>query len=527
MEIKKSLEDNLKVVKKELGVGVSFDVIIREFNIGPKRAALIYINGMVDNTIIVEFMEELMLSTREEVIVDTFDKVFFKRLTHHQVSKIKKLEDMINQVLAGPSALLIDGIQEAIIIDARAFPARSPQEPDIEKVSRGSRDGFVEVLAFNTALLRRRIRDPKLRIEVFKVGQRSKTDVALAYIEDITNPKLVETMRHRIEQIKVDGIPMAEKALEEYLSRRKLWNPFPLVRYTERPDAAADHLLEGNVLIIVDNSPSVMIAPTTFFHHLQHTEEYRQNPVTGTYFRWVRTLGVIFSFLLPALWLTLVTTPGLLPKTLEFLGPSKIGKVPLALQFILAEVGIDLFRMASIHTPSPLATALGFIGAFMLGDVAIQVGLFAPETVLYIALAAAGSFATPSYEMGLALRIIRIPILFLVWAFKLPGLLIGITLLFLVLVTTKSFNIPYLWPFIPFNWQGFIATVFRLPSPMETFRPAILKPQDLDQSPSNNKGQEKPGSSDVQQERAKGNRQTGSPELATYLGLAEKDLESE
>jgi len=463
-------------------VGISFDIIVREINIGSKKAALIYINGMVDNRVMVDFLEELMLATREEVCLHSFEKIFFKRLTHHQVARTKKLEEIINEVLAGPAALLIDGCQEAVLIDARSFPARSPEEPDIEKVSRGSRDGFVEVLVFNTALLRRRIRDPKLRIEILKVGQRSRADVALVYLEDVTNDNLVNTMRQRIQEVKAADLPMAEKALEEQITRRKIWNPFPLVRYTERPDTAADHLLEGNVLIMVDNSPSVMIAPATFFYHLQHTEEYRQNSVTGTYFRWIRTVGVLFSFLLPALWLVLVLTPGLLPQNLEFIGPAKPGNVPLALQFILAEMGIDLFRMAAIHTPSPLATALGFIGAFMLGDVAIKVGLFAPETVLYVALAAAGSFATPSYEMGLALRIVRLPLLFLVWFFKLPGFLLGVALLFLVLVTTKSFNLPYLWPLIPFNWRGFLSTVFRLPIAMEAYRPKILKTKDLDQN---------------------------------------------
>jgi len=482
MELNKNLDENLKILEKQLGVGISFDVVVRKISIGSKKAALIFINGMVDNLALVEVLEELMVSTKEEICLDVLEKVLIKRLNHPQVQKVKRIEDLIQQVLCGPTALLIDGCTEAIIVDARSFPARSPQEPDIEKVSRGSRDGFVETLVFNTVLLRRRIRDPKLRIEVLKVGQRTQGDVALVYIEDITNQNLVKNMRQRIKEIKVDGIAMAEKTLEEYLTRKKIWNPLPLIRYTERPDVAAEHLLEGNVLIMVDNSPSVIIAPVTFFHHIQHAEEYRQNPITGTYFRWVRTLGILLSFLLPAFWLALVTTKGLLPESLEFIGPNKVGHVPLAVQFILAEMGIDMFRMATIHTPSPLATALGFIGTFMLGDVAIKVGLFAPETILYVALATAGSFATPSYELGLALRVLRIPLLFLVAFFKIWGFIAGCLLIFFLFVTTKSFGIPYLWPFLPFNFRGFLAVIFRLPSPLESFRPAILKTQDKDQT---------------------------------------------
>lgn len=482
MEIKRSLDENIEILTKELGIGVSFDIVVREIKIGPKRAALIFVNGMVNNAVIVEFMEELMLSTREDVAFNVLDKVFFKRLTHHQVEIVDKIPDLIKQVLSGPSALIIDGCQEAIIIDARSFPARQPEEPDIEKVSRGSRDGFVETLVMNTVLLRRRLRDPNLRMEIFKVGKRSQNDVALVYIKDITNPKLVETMRQRIKKIDVDGIPMAEKTIEEFITKRKMWNPFPLVRYTERPDVATEHLLEGNVLIMVDNSPTVMIAPVTFFHHTQHAEEYRENAFVGTYFRWIRTVGIFLAFLLPAFWLALVTTKGMLPESLSFLGPTKIGKVPLALQFIFAELGIDLFRMATIHTPSALATALGFIGTFMLGDVAIKVGLFAPETILYVALATAGSFATPSYELGLALRLIRIPLLILVAFYKMLGFIIGVSLIILLLATTKSFNVPYLWPIIPFNFQGAMATIFRLPSKLETYRPAVLDPLDKDET---------------------------------------------
>src|SRR5690606_7518880 len=212
-----------------------------------------------------------------------------------------KIDDVVTAVLTSPVTLLVDGEEEAILIDARTYPGRQHEEPDVERVVRGSRDGFVETLIFNTALTRRRLRDPSLRMEYMQVGARSKTDICIAYLEDVADPELVETIRNTLSRIQVDGLTMAETGLEALLFRRH-WNPYPLVRFTERPDVAAVHLLEGHVLIYVDTSPSVMITPTTFFHHVQHAEEYRQKPGVGAFLRWVRFLGIGVSLFLVPLW---------------------------------------------------------------------------------------------------------------------------------------------------------------------------------------------------------------------------------
>jgi stage V sporulation protein AF len=382
-------------------------------------------------------------------------------------------------VLAGPTALVVDGVDQVILIDARTYPVRGPQEPDIERVVRGSRDGFVETLVFNTALTRRRIRDRTLRMEYMQVGRRSKTDIVVSYIEDIADPIMVEKIKESLSKIDTDGLPMAEKSIEEFISGRH-WNPYPMVRYTERPDTAATHLYEGHVCIIVDGSPSVIITPTTFWHHLQHAEEYRNKPLVGAYLRFVRFLAVWASIFLLPLWYLFAVEPQLLPEALSYIGPNDIGQLPLVVQFLIIELGLDMLRMAAIHTPSSLATALGLVAALMIGQVAVEVGLFINEVILYLAIAAIGTFSTPSYEMSLANRLIRIGLLIATSLFHTYGYVIGIVLLIIMLARMKSFGVPYLWPFIPFNLRAFRDVLVRSPIPLKNRRPRFLHPKDPD-----------------------------------------------
>lgn len=316
-------------------------------------------------------------------------------------------------------------------------------------------------------------------MEYLQVGRRSKTDVVVCYIEDIADPDTVKEIKDSISKIDTDGLPMAEKTIEEFISGRH-FNPYPVVRYTERPDTAATHLYEGHVLILVDGSPGVMITPTTFWHHLQHAEEYRNKPVVGAYLRLVRHFAVWASLFLLPLWYLVAIDPELLPKKLDFIGPNDPGQVPLLLQFILAEIGIDVLRMAAIHTPSSLATALGLVAALMIGQVAVEVGLFTNEVILYMAVAAIGTFATPSYELSLANRIIRIGLLILTSIFHVYGFMAGLVLFIIMLARMNSFGVPYLWPFIPFNFRAFRDVIIRSPIPLKNRRPRMLHPKDPD-----------------------------------------------
>lgn len=486
MRISNNFKENIEYLSDKLGVGTSFDVVKREIEVGRKRAAIFFIDGLVKDDIMLWILHILQKEKREDLVPNTLKKLIEKEIPYVECSSTDKLDDIEFSLLSGSVILFVDGVNECIIIDARTYPARGPEEPDLERVTRGSRDGFVETIVFNTALIRRRIRDPNLRFEIFKVGKRSQTDVVISYIQDITNEDLVNSLREKLKQIKSDSLVMAEKSLEEFILGRS-WNPFPQAKFTERPDVAAAHLLEGHVVLLVDTTPSVMILPVTLFHFTQHAEDYYQNPAIGTYLRWVRFFAILFSYALPPLWLLLVNYKGLLPEWLKFIGPEKTGDIPLLVQFIVLELGLDILRIASIHTPNALTTSLGIIGALLLSDFAVKVGWFIPETVLYGAIAAIGMFATPSIEFALAIRLFRLILLILTGIFKLYGFIAGILFFIIIISTTKSFGgINYLWPLIPLNIRSLSTILMRKPIPEVRMRPEILKVKDKDSAPPDN-----------------------------------------
>lgn len=310
-------------------------------------------------------------------------------------------------------------------------------------------------------------------MEYLQVGERSKKDIIISYLDSVADPELIRRIKKKIESVNVDGLSMGEKALEELIFPQS-FNPYPLVRYTERGDTAANHLFEGHILIMVDGSPSVMICPTTYWHHLQHAEEYRQSPITGVFLRWVRFFSVITSLFILPLWYLLATHPELLRPGMEFIGLEEEGSVHLYWQFIIAEIGVEMLRMAAIHTPNALATALGLIAALMIGEIAINVGLFSPEVILYLSVAVIGHFATPSYELGLSNRLVRLVFLTAAALFGVSGFVIAFTLWLLLLISTKTLNTPYLWPFIPFNAMAFYEVLVRSPIPLQNRRPSVL-----------------------------------------------------
>ncbi|GMN98053.1 spore germination protein [Parageobacillus thermoglucosidasius] len=473
------LQENIMYLRKKLGVGKSFDVIQLDVEYAGRAMSLFMIDGFVKDDILHYLMRRLSFLEERQLQVHPLEKLLKTYLPYVELSKTNDLDEAVDAVLAGPTALVVDGVDYIILIDARTYPVRGPQEPDIERVVRGARDGFVETMVFNTALIRRRVRDPSLRMEYLQVGRRSKTDICVCYIEDIAAPEIIQHVKSAIANIDTDGLAMGEKTVEEFISGRH-WNPYPVVRYTERPDTAATHLYEGHVLVIVDGSPSVLITPATFWHHLQHAEEYRNKPIVGAYLRLVRFLAVWASLFLLPLWYLVMTEPQWLPSSLSFLAKAKLGDIPLFAQIVMIEIGIDMLRMAAIHTPSSLATALGLVAALMIGGIAVEVGLFSNEVILYFSVAAIGTFATPSYEMGLANRLVRIGLLVLVGLFSIYGYIIGITAWIIALMRMNSFGIPYLWPFIPFSYRAMRDVLIRSPMPLKNRRPTVLHPRDPD-----------------------------------------------
>lgn len=474
-----NFDDNIEYMKKQLGVGESFDSIHLDLHYAGRDMGMFLIDGFAKDEIIHYIMKLLADLEPEQLGTEPLMNLMRTYLPYMEISTEDDLDKTVFWVLSGGSALVVDGIDKVIIIDARTYPARSPSEPDLERVSRGSRDGFVETIVFNTALTRRRVRDPSLRMEYMSIGRRSQTDIVVSYIKDIADPGTVKQIKSSLKKIDTDGLPMGEKTLEEFLCGRS-WNPYPTVRYTERPDTAAIHLYEGHVLLMVDGSPSVMITPATFWHHMEHAEEYRQRPVTGAYFRLVRFFAVFMSLFLTPLWFLFVENQHLMPAWLSFLGPKESIVIPLLLQLLIAEVGMDMLRMATIHTPTSMATALGLVSAIIIGEMAVQVGFFTREVIIYVAIVAIGTYATPSYEFALANRLYRLVLLLATAAFGLIGFVVGIALWILVLARLKSFNVPYLWPFIPFSYRSMRGILLRAPIPLKNRRPTVLHTQDPD-----------------------------------------------
>jgi stage V sporulation protein AF len=466
MALSSNLNENIKLIKEQLAISKSFDIIGRNINIGNINSYLIFIDGFAKDQILLYVIERLQNLKKEEISADFIAKLIQSEIAYIEVDTFNTLEPMKTSVLSGGAALLIDGENEGIILDVREYPVRSPQEPDLEKVTRGSRDGLVETIIFNTTLIRRRLRDPNLIFELKNVGSQSRTDVAIGYIDNVVDHKLLGELKNKLDEIDVNALVMAEKTLEELLIKKKWYNPLPQVRFTERPDVVAAHLLEGHIAIIVDTSPSVILLPVTIFHFTQHAEDYYQNPLVGTYLRWIRFFAMFLAFIISPLWLLLVYNQEFLPSYLAFIGPKETGYIPLFIQLIILEFGLDFLRTASIHTPDALSTSLGIIGGLILSELAVNVGWFVPETILYMAIAAIGTFASPSIEFGMAIRIFRLFLMILTGLFKTIGFSIGLIIILVIIGTTKAFgNQSYLWPLIPFDKKAFFNMFLRRPIP--------------------------------------------------------------
>lgn len=448
----------------------NFDVCIKEITIRNLPTLTVYVSGLVNGDSFAEMLANLQWVQHEEIEdeVDYFNVHF----NYHGKEEATSLDDFLLGVLSGRVGFVtLSGF--CFLAEFREYPGRSPEEPDNEKVIRGSRDGFAENIIQNTGLIRRRIRSTELRYQMHHLTTYGQTDVVIAYMNDLVNDKHLQWLITRLDQIKHDGLTMGDKSLEEWLFKQK-FHPLPFVRYSERPDIVAAHLLEGHIAIIVDTSPSVMLIPVTMFHLLQHAEEYRQAPLIGTMMRILRYIAVFLSFVLLPFWYLLVTNEALLPDKLAFIGSSEKSEIPLFLQIFIADIGIEYLRIAAIHTPTPLSTAMGLIAGIIIGQIAIDVGLFSSEVVLYTAITAIFTFAIPNYELSISVKVFRIMLLASTALFGVSGFFIGIFLIFSYLCTLKPMNVPYLWPLIPFFPKAFLRVLIRFPMSDDALRPYIV-----------------------------------------------------
>ena len=458
-------DENVSRFDALLGVDRSCDMVSRNYDLAGRRARLWLVDGFgMDGTL--ERMGAFWLGLRPEQLQGlTQMQAFADRfITFSETNVCDRVEEIVTSVLLGKTLLLVEGLHGAALIDAKEYPARSVGEPADGKVLRGSHDGFVEAVVPNMALLRRRIRDPHLTMEGHKVGLRSRTDAVLCYLDDKVNRELLEEIRQKLDSIDVNSLTMAQESVAEVIRPKQWYNPFPKVRYTERPDSAAASIMEGNIVLMVDNSPSVMILPTTFFDFTQEANEFYFPPLVGSYLRLLRIIVFLISLLITPVWYLMVSEPGRLPQWLEFLSSPEPASLDLLWQLLVVEFLVDVLKLASLNTPDSLSNSFSMLGALILGDFAVQAGWLGPEVLVYMAFVSVASFAQPSYEMGYAFKLLRVALLLVTAAFDVWGFILGVVGILVLLATTKPMvGKGYLYPLIPFNGKALRRLLIREP----------------------------------------------------------------
>ena len=458
MDLSWEYSENVRVISTLLRSKESFDIIERRLAVSDRQICFFYIDGFVKDGELQRVMQTF-LSLKE--IGDA--EYTLRRLPYVEVEKEKDTEKLVTAVLSGQALLLAETFGgEAILIDLRTYPARSTEEPDSDRVMQGAHDGFVETLVVNTALIRRRIRDPRLTMHHINLGGASRTDVVVCYMEGVADEKTVKGIQKRLKEIKPESLTLGFQSLAESLIRRGWLNPFPKIRTTERPDTAAAQLVEGSVLVICDTSPQVMILPTSIFDYLQQTDDYYFPPLTGTYLRVVRTLILIMSVIITPLWYLYLENADRLPDALRFLIPDDPGALPLLLQLFLVEVALDGLKIASMNTPDMLSNSLSIVGALILGDFAVDVGWLSPDVILYMAVVAIANFAQQNHELGYAFKFVRVITLGLTALFGLWGFIGGIVIFGILVARNKTLDgHRYLYPLIPFDARAMCRLLFR------------------------------------------------------------------
>lgn len=464
-EFSKSFEVNKARLDELLQVERSFDLLYRVVTIGGKKACFYFIDGFCKDEIMEKILEFLYKITPEEMPGTAHD--FLKnKLPYGEIDLIKTEADFVQRMLSGIPMLMVDGYTECLALDFRTYPARSVDEPEKDKVMRGSRDGFVETVVFNTALIRRRIRSRDLVMEMHTVGASSKTDVVMAFVDGRVEPRMLDEIRSRIDEINVDALTMNQQSLAECLYPHKWYNPFPKFKFSERPDVTAASLLEGSIAIMVDNSPSAMILPTSVFDIVEDADDYYFPPVTGTYLRLTRVFINLLAVFMTPLFLLLINNPQWIPQSLAFIKIDDTINVPIYLQMLILELTVDGLKLASVNTPNMLSTPLSVVAGIILGDYTVSSGWFNSEIMLYMAFVAVANYTQVSLELGYALKFMRIILLLLTAALDVWGFVLGVAFVIVCIVRNKTISgKSYIYPLIPFNAKQFLRRFFRISLP--------------------------------------------------------------
>lgn len=451
IRLSEHLDENVMNLNEILNLDANFDIIRKGITIAGKQACIYFIDGFLEEAIM-EKLLEFFYKLKPEEMPKTAKQMIDHVVPYVEVTAIEEEELLIQSLLSGITCLLIDGYDTCIGLDCRSYPMRGVDEPSKDKALRGSKDGFVETVVFNTALIRRRIRSPKLSMEIMTAGRTSRTDIVICYMEDRVDRKLLREIRGRINAIKVDALTMNQESLAECIYERKWFNPFPKFKFTERPDAASAAILEGNIVILVDNSPQAMIVPTSIFDIVEEADDYYFPPVTGSYLRLTRFLIALITLLLTPVFLLLFQNPQWIPPWLSFIQIKDTINVPIVWQFLMLELAIDGLRLAAINTPSMLSTPLSVVAGIVLGQFTVDSGWFNAEIMMYMAFVAIANYTQSSYELSYALKFMRLIMLVLTSLFDLWGFLVGLLITVVAIAGNKTIaGKSYIYPLFPLN----------------------------------------------------------------------------
>ena len=460
-----SLEESMSYLAKRLQPGVSFDIVYRVIEVGGRQACIYFVDGFCKDELMMKILQ-YFIDLKPEDMPNSAYEMAKKATPYVEVDLKDQWDDIFYNILSGVFALFIDGYDRCVLIDSRTYPARSVSEPEKDKTLRGSKDGFVETVVFNTALIRRRIRSTELRMEMMNAGKSSRTDIVLCYMDNRVDHQFLEKIKRGISEIKVDALTMNQESLAECLYQRNWFNPFPKFKFTERPDTASAQILEGDIIILVDNSPSAMIIPTSIFDIMEEADDYYFPPITGTYLRLSRFLIGLMTYLVTPTFLLLMQRTEWIPGSFQFIMVKEPSNIPLVVQFLLLELAIDGLKLAAINTPNMLSTPLSVMAALVLGEFSVNSGWFNSEVMLYMAFVAIANYTQSSYELGYALKFMRILNLILTAIFGIYGYVAAITILILSIVFNKTLSDKsYIYPILPLNLRQMAKRFFRLRLP--------------------------------------------------------------
>lgn len=457
----------LDEMREKLPLGESFDVLERDLSIGDRNTTMFFVDGLTQGPV-VQWVLSFLLAIPPDAMKRAgsarafikYNMPFLDTMTEPDVDKALK------HLYSGLLPILIDGYDEMIIVDIRDYPSRSVEEPSKEKSLRGAKDGFTETLMTNVALVRRRIRNNNLIFKAFVVGQSSKTDVCLAYMKGKADQQILDRLSVYLDGMDLDTTTVGEQTIIEALGKmqkRKNWlNPFPKVRYTQRPDVVSAHVAEGKIALIIDNSPTVILIPAGIFDFVQDVDDYYFPVLTGNYFRLLRIANTLAILFLTPVYLLIGQGDIPVPINIGFFVPDENFAIPLFCQFILLEIAIDGLKLASLNTPESLGMSLSVIGALILGEFSISAGWFIPQTILCMAVVALASFTQPSIELGYGVKFVRILMLIGAAAFGIWGTVCALILGLIWIGTTKTIGgTSYLYPLVPFDKKALKKLVFR------------------------------------------------------------------